>query len=96
MPVFLIPEDHLISTFPPLTVAVLMIVGVSIGCGGEAGVDCLEVDGPPSFSVATASCVTPAGASAISLISRVVKESESLEPRDWSNSVVGPRNWRNS
>jgi hypothetical protein len=73
-----------------------MTVGISTGCGGDTGADDLEADGLPSFSVATASCATPAGASAISLMSRVVKESDSLEPRDCSNNVVGPRNWRNS
>jgi hypothetical protein len=48
-------DDYLISTFPPLTVAVLMTVGISTGVGGTIEGDCLAVDGPPSFNVATAS-----------------------------------------
>jgi hypothetical protein len=73
---------HRISTFPPLTVAVLVTVGFSTGVGGGAELDCLVADGPPSFNVATASVTAPAGESAISLMSRLVKESESLDPRD--------------
>jgi len=70
-----------------------MTVGFdSIGFGANTGLDCLEAAGPPSFNVATASCAIPAGESAISLMSRVVSESEILDPRDCRSSVVGPRN----
>ena len=83
------------STFPSLlTVATLKCVRLSAErfCASE-------LCNPSSFEVGgsvTADWTAPAGVSAISLTSRVVRTSLRREARDWRSIVVGPWNWRNN
>lgn len=87
----------MISTFPPRTVANLNVVGFSVG-GGAVNVEvfCVALLEPLVVTLNTASCATPAGESAISLMSRVVSESLRGAARDCRRSVVGPWNRRKS
>lgn len=86
---------YFISTFPPCTVAYFNVVGFFVGVG-TVNVAFLELSSVLFAPGARASCATPTGESAISLMSRVVRESLSGAARDWRRRVVGPLNWRNS
>jgi hypothetical protein len=86
---------YLISTFPLRTVAYFNVVGFF--AGGGAISDCVPLRASTFFtSPATASCATPAGESATSLISRVVSESLSGAALDCNRIVVGPWNLKKS
>lgn len=63
---------------------------------GTVKVELFELSSVFFASEVTTSCATPAGESAISLISLVVRESFRGAARDWRRRVVGPLNWRNS
>lgn len=88
-------DFYFISTFPLCTVACFSVVGFFVGVG-TVNVELFTL--PSIFFAlgATVSCATPAGESAISLISRVVRESLRGAARDWRRRVVGPLKWRNS
>ena len=75
---------YLISTFPLRTVAYFNVVGFFVGGGAiNDEVFCVPLlESAVLASNATTSCATPAGESAISLMSRVVRESLRGAARD--------------
>jgi len=82
------------SAFPSLIVANLTVPDASCEA---SGVDLVPISLISSLILrATASWTAPGGLSAISSTSRKVNTSLMREPRDWTSSVVGPSNWRNS
>jgi hypothetical protein len=83
---------------PPTLAKVIFVGDAEDDGGGEVddvlvGSDNRASDGEMVRADGTA----PAGASAISLTSRVVRLSErALPERDWTRMVTGPRKWRKS
>jgi len=63
---------------------------------GEALAGAAIVVTPASAGDVRASVTEPAGLSAISLTSRVVRTSLMCPPRDWMMMLAGPLKWRKS
>jgi hypothetical protein len=85
---------YLISNLPPAPITACLSGVEDSGDLAFKGAEVCETVGVGD--VENAVCVAPAGASAMSFISRFDRLSTMLLPRDWTRMVAGPLNVTNN